>query len=166
MIVTLRGNNCCGHFGGVETGILLFEKTKEKFWVNELIKLNTTELSQFGHSPSYKLLQLKEDEFGLLIFDENYGNNGYFYYVCELHSFENGKVFTLNTLNDTTGAKEKNESIELIKKVFTQKIGKQYNLCVGTKGIAENRKRVNKVECFSYQKEYNYYIPFKTIYKK
>lgn len=159
-----------GHFGETTTNFLTFTKNAKQLWENDDVWLNVTELSEWQERPNYKLLQLSEDEFGLLVYIDGAGNQGYFSYMGELFSLELGireKLFQLYSLDDTSGALPQNECVELHKNIFTKKMPNgQYYLCVSTKGHIAKMKKVNYVDYFKFEEEHNFFMKVKREHLK
>lgn len=147
------------NFGLFQTGIIYFTKNDRNVWKEELSDMNISTISKHEAPPSYQIFNLGEGDYGLLIYDDFSGKMGFNYYWCDLYSVLYKKVFSLNTLIDSSGGREGKASIETKKSVFT----KDKDLCIKTKGHVENFKKVDYTEFFRFNEEQSRYIQYKKI---
>ena len=146
-------------FSTLQTGVLLLLKNDKNLWEKYLTDMDVSKILRYEAPPKYRLLNLGGEDYGILTYDDYSGSMGYSYYLCEIYSINRGKVFSLNSLIDSSGAKEKKDSIETIKNIFT--VGE--DLCIQTKGHFPKYKKVNYTDFFKYNEEQNRYLRYKTI---
>lgn len=149
------------NFSNIQTGVLLFQKNNDNLWQKTYIDMDVSKISRNEAPPKYRLLNLGGDDYGVLIYDDYSGKMGYDYYLCEIYSIDRGKVFSLNSLIDNSGAREGRDCIETTKNIFT--IGE--DLCIQTKGHISKYKKVNYIDFFRYNEEQRHYLLYKTIDK-
>jgi hypothetical protein len=147
------------NFSLFQTGVIYFSKNDKNKWKEEYNDMNVSSISKHEAPPSYRLLNLGDGDYGLLIYDDYSGGKGFNYYWCDLYSVLYKKVFSLNTLIDSSGGREGKTSVETKKSVFIQ--GK--DLCIKTKGHIENFKKVDYTDFFHFNEDQSRYIQYKKI---